>query len=627
MTRGLVLLALVAAAPLEAQTGRLDPLEYVEFRLRDHAAAYEPRAGAHDVDIDRTIIVEWDEAAFARALDAPRRVAARGDPLEGRIAFLRGMTDQFLEAQRLLVNLRSVAGRLESARRTGDSARIAQLRREFRDANAAFAAAASDGLRQIDALAQAAVFQGAPELVSALRAGIERALLEGDYTNVAQVLDRELRALEGELLRRIEAGDSIRVYMTAWIVSGGARRQIHLDGYDDVTPGAPVPFPRVQFAVDERTRRELESAETLADLVENSDALVTQVHEAAAAFRGVVGDIRTTAGLDALEARLDRVVRALREEADAGLQDLLRQAVSVGITVESLLDLAPPAASGRMDAQLLTAFATRFDRTVRELEVLIRQAGRDLPALASALERDARDLALQEVTELVAALRAAGDRLPDEGAIRELIGRLREIGDALGLTERVTTGAGHVGAIGRRLGPNPPLDTTLDLLTAGERHPGDLIVLQVRVSGRRPGGETTVLASGRQLFKLRALGFYAEPRGALLFVDPRGTAFETQDFEPAVSLSYIAHWGIRSAGFWNDILNPGIGLTLSLLDFEDGRDFELGIGGSLTILRDLLFFGYGRNLTAEVDFFYVGVNPLAIGQLFRQSRPGVGATP
>jgi hypothetical protein len=172
------------------------------------------------------------------------------------------------------------------------------------------------------------------------------------------------------------------------------------------------------------------------------------------------------------------------------------------------------------------------------------------------------------------------------------------------------------GAIGRRVGPTQSLDTSLDLLTSGERHPGELAVIEARVVVRSAaGGNDVVLARGRQTFRLRVLGFYLEPRGALLFVDPQDDALAAQSFESAVSLSYVAHVGIKGFGFWNDVLNPGLGVTLSLLDFEDGRDLELGIGGSVTILRDFFFVGYGRDLQAEVNVFYIGVNPLALGDL------------
>jgi hypothetical protein len=98
--------------------------------------------------------------------------------------------------------------------------------------------------------------------------------------------------------------------------------------------------------------------------------------------------------------------------------------------------------------------------------------------------------------------------------------------------EEVIAGVGKVGAIGRRAGPDASLDTGLDLLSAGERHPGDYVVVGIKVTrvGKNPGSSQT-LAEARQLFRLRVLGFYLEPRGALLFVDPRGAQFANQDFE------------------------------------------------------------------------------------------------
>jgi hypothetical protein len=71
-------------------------------------------------------------------------------------------------------------------------------------------------------------------------------------------------------------------------------------------------------------------------------------------------------------------------------------------------------------------------------------------------------------------------------------------------------------------------------------------------------------------------------------------------------------------------LNPGVGVTLALLEFEDGRYLELGIGGLLTLFRDFLLIGYGRHIPVKASYFSTGVNPLAFGDLLRTSGTGIG---
>jgi hypothetical protein len=159
------------------------------------------------------------------------------------------------------------------------------------------------------------------------------------------------------------------------------------------------------------------------------------------------------------------------------------------------------------------------------------------------------------------------------------------------------------------------LDTFFDLQTIRdvERHSGDRFHLDIKVFVM--GNEERIVVQDRQDFLVQAYGPYVEPRGALLFVDPRSEIDRDISFQPTVGLGIHMKWGIRGARWWNDWLRPGIGVSFALLDFRDESDFELGIAGSVTVLKDLFWTGYGRNFQAKSEYFYLAVNPLAIPSL------------
>lgn len=246
----------------------------------------------------------------------------------------------------------------------------------------------------------------------------------------------------------------------------------------------------------------------------------------------------------------------------------------------------------------------------------------NLQNLAAGLEATLAAFPDLVADETIHTLRQTAAALEARPEMRQAMKRIEEVRAVLGITGRIAAQAGQTGAIGRAVAPENSLDTSLALLTAGERHPGDLLVISARVVAQNGTGEEVVLASAHQRFRLRVTGFYVEPRGALFFVDPQDGEFGNQNFEPAVALGFVGHLGLRNCNFWNDFLNPGLGLSFTLLDFEEGRDFELGISGTATMLKDLLWVGYGRNLQAEVNFFSIGINPLAIGDfLSGKGRP------
>jgi len=610
-------LGLMLAPEVRAQTQALDPLRYLTIRVQDEAPV-TPKAAAFDVEIDRTIHLDWDEPRFFAAV-APGLGGAPGTPLAGRIAFLTEVLEQFVTAQTALLELRAAGTRLATAQLRGDN--LAAFRAERDTASDRFAKAAEGPLKLIDELATNPAYAGAEADAARLRAAVNSAILAEDYAPVAQVIRDELTDLGQQLQERSSTGDSVLVFMTAWLHSGGNRRQLHLPGYDDFVGADPLPFPRVRFSVDERTRRELESASAMADRIENLDSLKAQVRKAAQAFRDAIRGLTDKAALTETSASLGQLgtdlrARALGEDLQASIQQTRQD-------IDALLRFAPPAEAVGNDAAVLIAFAGSLDAAVKSLRITVQTAGDRLAGLERQLRSRSGALSGIQLDQVLQRVHTAAQALTSDPAVKGLFDELQKLSRELGVTEDVIAGVGKVGVIGRRAGPDASLDTGLDLLGAGERHPGDYVVVSIRVT--RVGKDQTatqVLAEARQLFRLRVLGFYLEPRGALLFVDPRGSQFANQDFEPVIGLSYIGHVGFKNSSFWNDVLNPGLGLTLTLLDFEDGRDFELGIGGSLTLVRDLLFFGYGRNLPVKADYYTIGINPLAVGDLLRATGGG-----
>ena len=612
----------VLAPELRAQASRLDPFDYMVMHTAGNAARLPFRARAHDVEIDQSLIVDWDELRFFAATSSRSRPPELVDRVEGRIAFLSDAIAGFVQAQAALVEVRTRTVALNAARRL-DGPNVRVLSDSLIAARGRFSAVARQSIAQITSADTNPAFADARPDAARLRAAVNEALLDpsGDYTPVGRVLESSLGELAETLGERAATGDSVLVYMTAWLYSGGERRQLHLAGYDDFSVSDPLPFPRVRFSVDERTRRELESAEAMARRLQNLDGLKTQVQAAVNAFRSAVDTLGKS--LKGLDGELELLAGELQRLT---LGPELPQSVAwARQSLEAVLRFTPPQDTGGSDAAILIAFAGKFDAAVTSLET----AASALTGRFSTLETDLRAQAPALIQTRAAAvanqLRAIAGSLVDSPEIKAVFAELRAIGTQLGVTQRVLAGVGVVGEMGRQSSPDTSLDTSLDLLTAGERHPGDYVVLTVRVQQVEPRGTRRTLAEQRQSFRLRVLGFYLEPRGALLFADPRKAELSNQSFEPVVALSYVGHVGFRNFGFWNDVINPGLGVTFTLLDFDDDTDLEFGVGGTVTILRDLLLVGFGRNIPVKANFFYVGVNPLAFGDLLRLSRGGAGS--
>ncbi len=226
--------------------------------------------------------------------------------------------------------------------------------------------------------------------------------------------------------------------------------------------------------------------------------------------------------------------------------------------------------------------------------------------------------------DLIAALRAAAAELKSaDTAVGKLVSQYKQLAEALSLTTGVSQAATAAAALPRDIAPGRSLDTQFDLMTVDGRHPGDWVFVTTKVVGQDPrSGEAVTIEERRQAFRLEVYGLYMESRGALLFADPRGKPHGSQSYEAAPGIGFHWRFGLKNRPFWNRVVAPGVGMSFALLDFVDNKDLELGVAGSATFLADLLWLGYGRNLQARMDYFYLGINPVTLVGLSRGAAVG-----
>jgi hypothetical protein len=611
-----LILAMLAPGSLAGQ--EVDLTQIISFRVASTPTSLPLSGTARDVRIDENITIDWNEATLGEALGRELGIIAPGDPLGERINLLRYLTDQFLDSQTSLLEFLETASALESARLEGGSVAMFEAARD--EASSRFSAVAGAGLDTIMSGRMESVFGSAQ--VEALLTAADSAVFGDNYTLLSsamgEFLEPELRQLADELAARIGEGRTIRVYMSAWLSGTGATRRLHLDQYDDIATGEPSPFPRFQIAIAERTKRELESAKQLQAVVENPGRLKAQIETAVRALQEEVNLLTEALRTDVIRAELTRLERELRNRGVEPLRAQVREALSLVETLST-----PPEAGPEDDMAILMGIVDRFDGQVQSFLASLSAARTVLPNLAQTLRDQAGELPEVIQAGTITALDEAGRALRERPEIQQIAQRASDLAETLGLTRNVLEGGQSATETARVVDPNIPLDTFLDLLTVGERHPGDRVDIQTRIMVESQDGTETTLAQGRQTIRLRFPGVRLETRGALLFANPTSGGFDNISFEPVIGVSYLAHYGRMGHAFWNDFLNPGLGMTLSLHHFDPDRDFELGVGGVFSLFQDLLFVGYGRNLQAEANYFFVGVNPLALGDLWG----GPGAEP
>ena len=179
------------------------------------------------------------------------------------------------------------------------------------------------------------------------------------------------------------------------------------------------------------------------------------------------------------------------------------------------------------DVEGLLALAGMLDRISKglnkNLATLPKRIGTFIPRLAAVIAASPNEYA----EEVLQCLRGVGDRFLDTATVRryeDWAGEVSEVRSALGLVGEVTFVAQDL--VPRDLPEvlaEDGLDTEMDLRTmAGERHPGDHVVVEAKVYFKPDENTEELITSGEQRFRVEAYGLYTQSRSALIFVGCSG---------------------------------------------------------------------------------------------------------
>jgi hypothetical protein len=451
-----------------------------------------------------------------------------------------------------------------------------------------------------------------------LYAAVEQAFGTGSaYVSAARTIENRLNQLAAQL--QTNAATSGALGMTATIVPPDApARALHLPNYDQNLVASAPAVPNYIPVIDDRTRREIRAAEEFRDAAKSLTQVTAQFQVSVKQLQTSLDSLRKGLKTDVLEAGLTALIDEVKASARTDLGDVIRDATAVRDLVRQL-NAATLTLEGSSDADRLLNLATSLTEMAQMLTDIRTTLPGGLAKLAADTEaalKNSVDTALTKAQTMIK--QAASDFLAKQTFFRELAGNLIAIGQLLEADSRLALSAENVAATARALDSSTDYGTTLDLRTiAGDVHVRDHIVVQAGFYRRDPAGTLTQVALDSQSFVIQRYSIFPDSvRGGLLFVQPRSKIERDISYQPVPALGYYWRSGIKGHPTWN-ALGPSFGLTLALLDFKDNSDMELGIAGGISLLRDLAWIGYGRNLQARANYFYVGTNPLLLVKLFQ----------
>jgi hypothetical protein len=164
-----------------------------------------------------------------------------------------------------------------------------------------------------------------------------------------------------------------------------------------------------------------------------------------------------------------------------------------------------------------------------------------------------------------------------------------------------------------------PARSTVQLVTAGPRRPGDLVL--IRIAATR-GSDTRHEILDEQQVRLQRVLPHLELSVGLVFADPLGSSAVIHRFQAAPAYSVLYRRGSRRSMARNSFWNVGIGLNIAAVDFDKDDVPELGLGLTTSAFADLLQAGAGYNVFLDRAYWFFGVRlPVGIVSLAGNRTP------
>ncbi len=517
-----------------------------------------PEASLVDVDVnsDVDIIVNRDLLRTASARRVSTALEARATELRTILEAYETALKQVYEAQRAATDTTAAFQQLASA---NDAVR-AYLDRQY----------------------------GVPKRRELLLAAKEKV---GIDNMAAGAIAKEIEQVTAE----IDAHGADAGFATLEISAFVGSAQVHLPGYDALTPGTAVFVEKTKFVFDEGFQAEVDAAQALARSSADYNELVHNLRDQfLAQLRNTAS---TTGGLLDAATKLADDVRNDPALADAvsPVQDLVTALQTLEVRINEVI--ATVNGSETDPAKQLANIVGGAQATVTQAQVAITAA----------------EKAFNAVKAIPAAI---GTYTPRVTALLESLKPL------LRLTDGAKAGSLPEVTASTPQPVNEAQNTTLSLPRT-PREEDDLVTIRAVV--RKPDGTILAGYEHERILRVRARGIVFATGAALMLARCVCNAPDSQspgNFVPSGGAYAVVRWkGFRCGGDTGSpflhALAPGVGIAIIAIPRSEDGTTRLVYMATAQIFEDLLQIGIGVDLRGQVYWgFGIGLHKLGLGKAF-----------
>ena len=573
----------------------------------------EPLPARSIVDLNSTLEVKFDKVALRHAIVES---GLASQTIAGALAQFRVLEEAATAGVKALEGL----ARSTAMRDDGDQASLAQFHQRLSEVAEA-------------ALLALGPFLDDPSMPEAMELEEAFAARANESGSVGSVYDqyelifamaaKAADRLRGEVATALR-DDGLYVQFGAWLRTSADEQPLHVPGFDDYPQEEYVRVPRFVVAITSDQLEELDATKARIDAAGGAsrELIVKLLKEQ---FRPAI-----TAALANLEQEftselgaVDAVTGAATAAASrfevrlASVKSLLVRATALAKELQAKAKLAPTGDPMALVRYALIEWKAASD-AVGTLVKDVRTEVAGLAAEIDALQQEEVPAGLDAVRALVAQLKAGfGD--DSSGGSQSVVARLLAVIDS---SLQVLPGFRHAsqvadaqlafGAEVKRFDIESfPSFATLDLHYASRRSRGDDIVLKLGAAKRADPDDDRVEPTAVRTLAHWSAGLYqTDPyvrlSAGIVFANPSGKDGLQSDFDTGVAYHFLLKGDSDEHALWNDLLDPGIGLTLAALDLDGDDSREIGVAATVSLFRDFVQVGWGYDLQETQGFFMIG---------------------
>lgn len=417
-------------------------------------------------------------------------------------------------------------------------------------------------------------------------------------------------------LNTYAAQNGVYVQLGAWVQD----RPVHLEGFDAYPVGDHFVVERFNINLSDEQKAELANIAAVSKKLnaDGASALTLWRELGSTLIENAASTSPTAQCIRSLQQQFEADKTKITGSASSLQNEYFAAKGDIDTYVKSLDALKTKYAAGGITGavpadQFLIGTNEDVTKLIGDTQSLIatlQKAESTMRSIAAQLQGDAKTSVTGLASSAAACAQTAGSEV--DSWRKSILGSIHALSSGSSFDRSVLDFGTEVTKLAAA---DVPSTTFIPLTYTGQRQRGD--ALTVKLAAGTPTTSRVVLSEAD--FVLYQTLPYITTKVGLIFANPRSanttddasgtstTQTSVRHFQTAPAYSVLLKKDSPTNMLWNTVIDPGVGINVSALDFNHDDTPELGVGLVGSVFRDIVQVGYGYNVPLGKWYAFFGL--------------------